>query len=482
MKNRVMMQAFEWYLESDSKHFVRLEQLLDELKEAGIDDLWIPPVFKATGTNDVGYGIYDLFDLGEFDQKGSVPTKYGTKEELLSLIEACHQRGMKVYADTVLNHKAGADFKETFKAVLVDSDNREENIGDPHDIEGWTGFNFPGRNDKYSDFKWNFNHFTGVDYDDLSKETGIFRILGENKYWSSNVSHEMGNYDYLMFADVDLKHPDVSAELFRWIEWFVQETKIDGLRFDALKHIDRDFIRDFTSYCQEQFGESFYMVGEYWSSSEAVKAKYLDATDYNVDLFDVGLHFNFYEAALGMENYDLREIFENTLVSTHPTLAVTFVDNHDSQKGQSLQSWVGDWFKPLAYTLILMRDEGYPCVFWGDYYGINQEDGYPASKPWIDKILKARASSAHGQQDDYFDNNDTIGWVRHGDEEHPTKSATLIHNGTEKTSLMMFVGKEQANKEFSDVLSYDDERVVIDEEGFGDFTVNAQSAAIWMAL
>ena len=131
MKNRVMMQAFEWYLESDSKHFVRLEQLLDELKEAGIDDLWIPPVFKATGTNDVGYGIYDLFDLGEFDQKGSVPTKYGTKEELLSLIEACHQRGMKVYADTVLNHKAGADFKETFKAVLVDSDNREENIGEP---------------------------------------------------------------------------------------------------------------------------------------------------------------------------------------------------------------------------------------------------------------------------------------------------------------------------------------------------------------
>ena len=47
---------------------------------------------------------------------------------------------------------------------------------------------------------------------------------------------------------------------------------------------------------------------------------------------------------------------------------------------------------------------------------------------------------------------------------------------------MMFVGKEQANKEFSDVLSYDDERVVIDEEGFGDFSVNAQSAAIWIAV
>ena len=52
------------------------------LKEKGIDALWLAPMFKATGTNDVGYGVYDLYDLGEFDQKGSVRTKYGTVEEL----------------------------------------------------------------------------------------------------------------------------------------------------------------------------------------------------------------------------------------------------------------------------------------------------------------------------------------------------------------------------------------------------------------
>ena len=43
----------------------------------------MPPAFKATASNDVGYGIYDLFDLGEFDQKGIVRTKYGLKEEYL---------------------------------------------------------------------------------------------------------------------------------------------------------------------------------------------------------------------------------------------------------------------------------------------------------------------------------------------------------------------------------------------------------------
>lgn len=47
--------------------------------------------------------VYTTFyDLGEFDQKGTVRTKYGTKEELLSLIDAAHDRGMDVYADFVL--------------------------------------------------------------------------------------------------------------------------------------------------------------------------------------------------------------------------------------------------------------------------------------------------------------------------------------------------------------------------------------------
>lgn len=53
----------------------------------------------------MGYGIYDLFDLGEFDQKGTVPTKYGTRQEFEASVQACHAAGMQVYADTVFNHK-----------------------------------------------------------------------------------------------------------------------------------------------------------------------------------------------------------------------------------------------------------------------------------------------------------------------------------------------------------------------------------------
>ena len=42
--------------------------------------------------------------------------------------------------------------------------------------------------------------------------------------------------------------------------------------------------------------------------------------------------------------------------------------------GQALCSWVQEWFKPLAYALILLRRDGYPCVFYGDYYGIPHDN------------------------------------------------------------------------------------------------------------
>lgn len=45
--------------------------------------------------------------------------------------------------------------------------------------------------------KWNFNHFTGVDFDNKQGKKAIFRIEGENKGWAQAVDSENKNYDYL---------------------------------------------------------------------------------------------------------------------------------------------------------------------------------------------------------------------------------------------------------------------------------------------
>lgn len=138
---RLWMVCYRWW-----KVLWKFEIKFGKTKKLGFTAIWLPPVCKATGTNDVGYGIYDLYDLGEFNQKGSIRTKYGTKEELLNLINKAHELGISIYLDVILNHKAGADEVEIFKAIEVSAENREDEIGEERDIGGWTKFTFPNRN------------------------------------------------------------------------------------------------------------------------------------------------------------------------------------------------------------------------------------------------------------------------------------------------------------------------------------------------
>src|ERR1035437_6700182 len=162
MDNYIMIQYFEWYLPSDQKHWERLGNDADHLASLGVSGVWLPPCSKATSAQDVGYGVYDLYDLGEFDQKNTVATKYGTKAALLDAVSKLHAAGLCVYADVVLNHKAGADETQEISVIEVDQQNRDRDISSPFSIEAWTRFTYPGRVGKYSDFIWGWQHFTAT--------------------------------------------------------------------------------------------------------------------------------------------------------------------------------------------------------------------------------------------------------------------------------------------------------------------------------
>ena len=153
MENGVMMQYFEWNMPNDGDLWNQLKRDASHLHAIGITAVWIPPAYKALKQDDEGYGTYDLYDLGEFDQKETIRTKYGTKQQLQEMIDELHKNQVGVYLDAVMNHKAGADYTEKFMAREVNPDQRTEQLGEPYEIEGWTGFNFPGRGNKYSDFR-----------------------------------------------------------------------------------------------------------------------------------------------------------------------------------------------------------------------------------------------------------------------------------------------------------------------------------------
>ena len=476
--NNTLMQYFEWYLPSDSTLWDKVTKDAKHLNSIGITSVWLPPAYKgASGKNDVGYGVYDLYDLGEFDQKGSIPTKYGTKDEYLNAIKTLKENNIQVLADIVLNHKLGADETEEVLAVQDDASNRNISLSEAKPIKAWTKYNFPGRQDKYSDFKWNWTHFHGVDWDDATSTTSIYKFYG--KHWDNNVDKEKGNFDYLMGADIDLNNFDVVTELKTWGRWYLNFTNVDGFRLDAVKHIRSEFFPEWLNFLRQETGKELFAVGEYWSTNINTIVDYLNKTGKCMSLFDVPLHYNFYRASISNGEFNMSDIFEGSLVEAMPEKAVTFVDNHDTEPGQALESFIPDWFEPLAYSLILLRKDGLPTVFYGDYYGI-PEKNVESKKNFLDLVLKLRKEYAYGEQYDYFNNKNLIGFTRLGDSEHLNSGVAVVMTNALGGSITMNVGKKLAGCTFYDCTKNIQTTVNVDTDGNGTFSCNDGSVSIWI--
>lgn len=478
--NGTMMQYFEWYLPADGKLWQQVAEDAEHLREMGVTSVWLPPAYKgADGINDVGYSPYDLYDLGEFDQKDSVATKYGTLEDYLKAIATLHDKDIAVYADIVLDHLMGGDETEPVVAKEDNEENRNESVSGPMCIEAWTKFTYPGRGKKYSSFRWDWTKFSGTDWDEYRKEQAIFRFKG--KSWSDDVDTEHGNFDYLMGTAIDLNNPAVVEELIRWGKWYVKKTEIDGFRLDAVKHIDFRFYNEWLGQIRQDIGEEFFAVGEYWSGDLEDLQTYMDTSGGVMSLFDVPLHFAFFNIAKMGQEYDLRGLSPASYTAQDAVHAVTFVDNHDSQPGQSLDSFVGDWFKGQAYAYILTRQEGYPCIFYGDYYGIPQSD-YAGHRELLDKLLFARKYLAYGTQRDYFETANTIGWIREGIDEFPGSGIAVLISCGQGASLHMELGERNANREYYDLIGAHPEHITTDDQGNADFFVSDGSLAVWVPV
>jgi alpha-amylase len=118
--NLTIFQGFEWYIPADHQHWARLAGAIPSLAALGITSMWIPPATKGAWSKSNGYDIYDLYDLGEFQQRGAKHTKWGLKEELVQLVNTANSHGIGILFDAVLNHKTGADRTETIVAAKVD--------------------------------------------------------------------------------------------------------------------------------------------------------------------------------------------------------------------------------------------------------------------------------------------------------------------------------------------------------------------------
>ena len=448
-ENLTLLQGFHWYIKNpirdDSPYQAQPEpesnlweyiakEKAEEFYLDGFSHVWLPPSGKAFISNEedakgefnVGYAIYDHYDLGEFFQSSHIRTKYGTKKQLVEAVDALHQRKIKVVADIVMNHMLGTDNMQevdveygyvTDNYYIEKNDpvtfykNKDYNVAKKRindgKVKAFLNFDFANtldvanggvigpRRDVYSDFKWRAEHFTGMEvfgtyYLFKGKNVGFVNVFPDMPPGSPGDYRQLRS-DVILGSDIDLSHPEVSSELKRWTQWLVKEVGFDGFRVDAVRHMDMNFLVDWAGSTQRFMssigkGKGMLMFGENWDGwNERLYAFLIGkgtANEYNpqnpgsyagidssMSLFDVPLHYDFQKiAGVNIEFKDISELPESGLLAKAPDKTITFVDNHDTDPTQKLASYIPLHTKLQAYTYILLNTKGIPCVYYRDMY------------------------------------------------------------------------------------------------------------------
>ncbi|KAK5097818.1 hypothetical protein LTR24_002074 [Lithohypha guttulata] len=463
--NRLMIQGFEWYARKDEQHWKRLNGQLEKLSDIGVDMIWIPPASKAAANPSTGYDVYDLWDLGEFNQKGHVATSWGTKAELSALSANATAHGIRLLADGVLNQRAGADASKTCSAH-----------------KAWVDYEFPGRGTTYSSKKWSCNDFSAIDYDDITKQSAIWKIDGQNNAFAKDVSTGNGNYDYLTLGDVAYENPSVQEDVKAWGSWVTKQLNLGGFRLDAAKHMSKAFLNSWMSSVASS-NSNMLFIAEYLTGDVSVVQSFVNGFSTAISVFDTPLQTKFHDFSTGAQT-DMTSVLKNTWLASKPKQAVMYVNNHDTQIGQALEVLnVAGWFTPLAYALMLLRDTaGYPCLFYGDIYGVYDGSGSftaPPHSTQIADLALARKYFAYGTQTDYFDDASTIGWTRQGDTDHPEGLAVIMTNAQngDKTKRMN-VGTQHAGEVWSSLFGGSG-KVSIGSDGFATFVAGARTVNMY---
>jgi len=288
----VLMQAFYWDVPAGGTWWDHLSSKAPEWSEAGITAIWIPnPSKSESGAWSMGYDPTDYFDLGDYDQKGTVETRFGSRGELEGLISSVHNSNMEIYVDVVINHNSGGDLE------------------------------------------WN-PYANANTYTDYSIASGQF-VRGYNDFHPNDYhSHDEGTFSGM----ADLCHHKEYVQNWLWknsnsvAQYYRNVLGFDGWRFDMVKGFGPWVVSEWVNHA------GGFAVGEYWDSNVTTLNDW--CRDANASAFDFALYYAMDRAFDGGNLYELDGA---GLAAVNAYRAVTFVTNHDTDD---------IWKKHMAYAFI----------------------------------------------------------------------------------------------------------------------------------
>jgi len=236
----------------------QVTEKIPEIAEAGYTSLWLPPPTKGGSGYSIGYDLWDPFDLGDKDQRGTVATRYGTKQELIEMVRIAHRFGLRVYFDNIVNHRAfdvpgyDANTPTNLYPGMVPGDfhlrvtsdgfyRNVSNIRDYNDVWQVQNLSLLGLLDIAHE---NPNANFGLTEGATAPKPVLVRHPGNPEYYDytpgghvgfGNVSQSLVDSNPTFYGE------DVNSYLIRSVRYLIDQTKCDGLRLDAVKHVPAYF-------------------------------------------------------------------------------------------------------------------------------------------------------------------------------------------------------------------------------------------------
>ncbi len=321
----VFMQAFYWDVEPIGDWYNVVNEKIEDYAASGINRIWLPAPGKgASGSFSMGYDPMDYFDVGEFSQRGdSVETRFGSREELESLIQKSHANGIEVIADIVMGHNSGGG--------------QQDNPLRPGDTEVYSLFNEANGNAS-GKFNRSYEHFHPNDIH-ANDEQALF-------FEKTDVCH-----DQPYVQDWLWKRDDSVAEFYKSLGF-------DGWRFDYVKSFAAKWVTEWNTKV------GGFSVGENFDGNQDVLKDWVDAS--GSPAFDFACFYRLDETLDRTQDLTALGEADNMLRKLDPSMAVTFVANHDTEKDENEDNRISYANKLLAYSYILTHD-GYPTIFYLDY-------------------------------------------------------------------------------------------------------------------
>ncbi len=344
---------------------------LDYIKDLGATAVWFSPLYKSP---DFDYG-YDISDYRAIDEK------FGTMEEFDALLKECHEKGLKVIMDMVLNHTSTKH--PWFQAALSakDSPYRDYYIIRP-------GIRI--KNKLLPPSNWE-STFTGSAWE---------QIEGSDDFYLHLFAREQ--------ADLNWENPRVREEIADILNFWL-EKGVDGFRFDVFNLFSKTYpIRNDNQKDSFQKGAQYYVdgpriheflkelsektysrydtftVGESFHPSEENARAYVKKENHELDaIFSFG-HFqsdNVKGKQFFWKPFDLKEFKKGLFtpqISTYGDAWNTLVlENHDNPRSVSRFGIDVKHYRYEAATMlatIAYLGYGTPFIYMGQEVGLTNTD------------------------------------------------------------------------------------------------------------